>query len=125
MVRVFNTATGEIVKDIPVGPIPRAIAFTPDGTRAYVSNFGANTVSVLDAIGGTFLESLTVGASPWGMAMTPQGVAYVANFGDGTVSAIDTTTNNVTSLVLHRQAVDVAVTTRAKPGSPWLQVHIF
>lgn len=39
----------------------------------------------------------------------------MANFGDNTVSAIDTTTNKVTSLVLHRQAVDVAVSTHAKP----------
>ncbi len=31
------------------------------------------------------------------------------------MSAIDTTTNNVTSFVLHRQAVDVAVSTTARP----------
>jgi len=116
LVRVFDTASNTSVADIPVGNIPRAIAFTPDGTRAYVTNFGSNVVAVLDAVGLTFLGYLTVGANPWGMAMTPQGQAYVANFGDSTVSVIDTATNSVTSVPMHRQAVDVAVSTHTRPA---------
>ncbi|WP_150655397.1 hypothetical protein [Pseudomonas fluorescens] len=34
--------------NIPVGNGPAGIAVSPDGTRAYVSNQGSNTVSVID-----------------------------------------------------------------------------
>lgn len=116
VVRVFDTDTNTSVADIPAGNIPRGIAFTPDGARAYVANFGSNVVAVLDVVDQTFLEYVTVGVSPWGIAMTSQGQAYVANFGDSTVSVIDTATNTVTSVPMYRQAVDVAVSTRARPA---------
>jgi hypothetical protein len=39
----------------------------------------------------------------------------VANFGDNTISAIGTARNSVTSLPIDQQAVDIAVSTRARP----------
>ena len=37
-----------IGEPIPVGAQPTRVAFSPDGTRAYVTNEGSNTVSVIN-----------------------------------------------------------------------------
>uniref|UniRef100_UPI000A96E89D YncE family protein n=1 Tax=Rhodococcus marinonascens TaxID=38311 RepID=UPI000A96E89D len=68
---------------------PVGVAVTPDGTRAYVTNVGDGTVSVIDTATNTVVETVPVGAAPQGVAITPDGSrAYVANLGDNTVSVI-------------------------------------
>ncbi|TVL91300.1 IPT/TIG domain-containing protein [Streptomyces sp. SAJ15] len=85
---------------IPVGPSPVSIAFTPDGTRAYVTNSGGDTVSVIDTATNTVTGTVTVGAAPWGVAIHPDGTrAYVTNSTAGTVSVINTTTNTVIATI--------------------------
>jgi YVTN family beta-propeller protein len=58
---------------IPVGSGPVEIAITPDGTRAYVTNLGfnefSNTVSVIDTSANSVAATLTVGESPFGIAI--------------------------------------------------------
>lgn len=46
-VSVISTATNQIVANIPVGTEPNDIAFTPDSSKAFVTNQGDNTVSVI------------------------------------------------------------------------------
>ena len=46
-VSVIKTANRAVVATIPVGNEPLGVAFTPDGTQAYVANIGSNTVSVI------------------------------------------------------------------------------
>ncbi|HEX6470756.1 MAG TPA: hypothetical protein VF069_16770 [Streptosporangiaceae bacterium] len=46
-VSVISTATRKIVANVPVGTQPNEVAFTPDGTRAFVTNQGDTTVSVV------------------------------------------------------------------------------
>ena len=116
--KVVNLATNAIVNSIPTGPNPRGIALTPDGTRAYVADWFSNTVDVIDVGAQANLNTpIIVGANPWGMAMTPGGVAYTANFGDGTISVIDSSTNQVTE-TLHARSnpEDVTISKRARPG---------
>jgi YVTN family beta-propeller protein len=115
-VKVVDTTTNMVVKSIPVGPLPRGIAFSPDGRRAYVANFAGNAVDVLDVASQTNLGTpITVGSSPWGLAMAPNGRAYVANFGDGTVSVIDSSTNNVVATLPARSnPEDVSLSSRAQ-----------
>ncbi|WFB10512.1 IPT/TIG domain-containing protein [Streptomyces sp. LX-29] len=85
---------------IPVGPSPVSIAFTPDGTRAYVANSGTTTVSVIDTATNTATGTVTVGAEPWGVAVRPDGTrAYVTNSTAGTVSVINTATNTVIATI--------------------------
>ena len=74
-------------------------------------------VDVLDVASQTNLGApITVGASPWGLAMAPDGKAYVANFGDGTVSVIDSSTNSVVATLPARSnPEDVTLSTRAQP----------
>ena len=45
---VFDIATQSVVATVPVGRTPDGIAISPDGRRAYVANYGTDTVSVVD-----------------------------------------------------------------------------
>ena len=79
---------------------------TPDGYRefAYVSNGGANTVSVLDLVYLRPDRTLQVGTRPSGMAVNPvKNEVYVVNTGDksgnGSVSVIDTASNSVVATI--------------------------
>jgi YVTN family beta-propeller protein len=63
---------------------------------AYIANSGSDSVSVIDTSTNTVAETVGVGDSPWGVAITPDGTrAYVANNGSNAVSVIDMTSNNV------------------------------
>jgi YVTN family beta-propeller protein len=53
-VSVIDTATNTVIGNpIAVGSQPRWVAFNPSGTRAYVANFGDNTISIIDTGGNT------------------------------------------------------------------------
>ena len=73
------------------------MAVTPDGSKVYVANEGANTVSVISTATNTVIGSpIPVGNGPFGVAVTPDGSkVYVTNEADNTVSVISTATNTV------------------------------
>jgi len=57
-------------------------------------------VSVIDTSTNTVVATVEVGASPFGVAVSPDGTrVYVANESDDTVSVINTSTNTVTDTV--------------------------
>ena len=57
-------------------------------------------MSVIDTATNTVTATITVGAGPVGVAVSPDGTrAYVTNLGDDTVSVIDTATNTVTATI--------------------------
>lgn len=86
-----GTGPGTVVGDVPTGTGVSKIAFTPDGTRAYVTNPEKNSVTVLDVVHASVITSVTVGLKPVGIAILPDGSrAYVANSGGNTVSVIAT-----------------------------------
>lgn len=65
---------------------------------AYIANFNNGTVSVIDTDGNTVMKTVTVGAFPDGIAVSPDGSkVYVANRGDNNVSVINTAGNTVTT----------------------------
>ncbi len=78
---------------------PLALALTPDGTRAYVSNTSNGTVTVIylaatdDGFAVTTPVSY-VGNGPWAPLANGNRI-YVANNFDNSVTVIDTTTNTV------------------------------
>ncbi len=58
---------------------------------AYVANEGSNTLSIINATTGAVASTVTVGATPHGVAAAPTGdLVYVANSGADTVSVVDT-----------------------------------
>ena len=56
--------------DIPVGAFPLKIAISPDGTRAYVTNFSDHSVSIIDLSTNTVIDTVPVGLNPTGVAST-------------------------------------------------------
>jgi YVTN family beta-propeller protein len=68
-------------------------------TRAYVTNFSSNSVSVIDTATNTVVATIPVG-DPYGVAITPDGTrAYVGDTNSRTVSVIDTATNTVVATI--------------------------
>ena len=80
---------------IPVGSEPLGVAFTPDGTQAYVANIGSNTVSVIATATNTVVAEVTV-IEPAAVAVSPNGQdVYVAKaiYTNAKVRVIATATN--------------------------------
>jgi YVTN family beta-propeller protein len=94
---VIDTASKQVVATVAgVGYGPLAVAITPDGNYAYVSNLGSNTISVIATASNTVVATISDVSSPSGVAVTPDGKhAYVSNGGSNTVSVIATASNTV------------------------------
>jgi len=75
-----------------------AIAITPDGARAYVTNFIDDTVSVIDTKTNNVMTAISVGKGPTDLALSGSR-AYVANALSGGVSVIGTATNKVIATI--------------------------
>jgi len=81
-------------------PPPYAVAVSADGSRAYVTNEGSGTVSVIDTATNSVVSTITVGSLPTVLAISPDGSQiYVDNYSSGTVSVIDPTTNTVKATI--------------------------
>jgi len=115
---------------------PFAIAITPDGTKALVTNFGSNnfapfgnSVSVVDLLGSTIIKNIIVGIQPSGLAITPDGSkALVSNYntlyavgapsftdltpGEGTVNIVNLGTLELVgpTIVVGQAPANIAVT---------------
>lgn len=98
---IIDSATRAVVGGpIAAGDAPAAVAVTPDGRHAYVTNSRVNQVSVVVLGVRALHNAIPVGPGPAGLAVTPDGTrVYVAdqgNLGDpSTVSVISTATNQV------------------------------
>jgi len=99
VINVANDANAKVAQ-IEVGDEPRTVALTPDKSRAYVTNQGSATVSVIDLTSNQKTQDIPVGVEPYGIALTPDGTrAYVANSASNTVSVIDTASNSVAATI--------------------------
>ncbi|MCK4671916.1 MAG: beta-propeller fold lactonase family protein, partial [Candidatus Aegiribacteria sp.] len=70
-VKVIDTASNTVVADLAVGDFPIQIAFNADGSRAVVSNYFHDTISIIDVDGAS---SYVVGT--WNTGDGPLRVAY-------------------------------------------------
>ena len=63
---------------------PRGVAYSPDNQRMYVTNFGDDTVSVINTTTNTVDSTIiTVGIEPFDIAYSPDNQRmYVTNGGD-------------------------------------------
>jgi YVTN family beta-propeller protein len=112
-VSVLDTSNYSTIATIQVGLEPTHIAFTPDGTKAYVTNNGGQslggTVSVIDTGTNTVTNTITTGTTPgtgpYVVAVNSTGTrAYVLNTyywagTNGKVSVIDTSTDSIVATV--------------------------
>jgi YVTN family beta-propeller protein len=88
-------ANGNASKDTTITVLP---------VYVYVTNSGDNTVSLIDTTTKE-VSTLSVGTSPFGVAVMPDGTTYVTNSGNesafsSSVSLIDNATRNVTNMNL-------------------------
>ena len=94
------SAFAQEAQQIPVGAVPRGVAFYPSGNQLIVGSFADNSVSVLDLAS---LELRTLGESvstAGGVAVDDQlGLAVVANSESNEVTVIDLATLQVVSRV--------------------------
>jgi YVTN family beta-propeller protein len=115
-VSVIDTSTNTIEATVPVGSVPHGVAITPDGAFVYVINLNSQTVSVIDTLTNTVVDTFDAwtegGRSPWKVAITPDGAfAYVTNLNSANVSVIDTSTNTIVATVnVGSQPHGVAIT---------------
>ena len=68
----IDLATNTTGAEIKVGPLPEAIAITPDGKTAYVAN-GNNSVTPIALATNTPGAEIKVGVNPEAIAITPDG----------------------------------------------------
>ncbi|MBX9704837.1 MAG: YncE family protein [Gammaproteobacteria bacterium] len=95
-ISIIDTGTFDVTP-LAVGAVPLGVAISPDGTKAYVANYGDNTVSVIDTSNYS-VESIpinNVGQSAIaGIAIAPDGSkAFVVT--DIGVAIIDLSNNTV------------------------------
>jgi YVTN family beta-propeller protein len=99
-VSVIDTSTNTVTAGpIPVANYPIGVAISPDGSTAYVADFLAASVSVIDTASNTVGTPITVGSGPVIPAVTPDGSkVFVGNQYSSTVSVINTATHAVATI---------------------------
>ena len=107
-VAILDTSTFTLASAVSSGTTnPYGAAATPDGSEVWVTESGANTVSVISTSTNKITGTVVVGIYPHGIAITPDGkTAYVANTGPNTgqggsqtVSVVDVASQTVTNTI--------------------------
>jgi DNA-binding beta-propeller fold protein YncE len=65
---------------------PAGLALSPDGSRLYVAENVADSLTLIDLGGKRILRRLPTGHLPYAVAAAPDGRIYVSNWGEETVS---------------------------------------
>ncbi len=90
VIQPYSDPCNEAKGSAPTGGNSRDVATDFNGTKAYVTNSGSNTVSVVDLASLTTTKTIPVGEYPLMIDIDPEGKrAYVTNHGSRTVSVID------------------------------------
>ena len=84
-VAVIDTASNTVVGTMTVGHEPFAVAMSPSGGFAYVTNRADDSVSMIDTTTDTVIDELPVGETPEGI-FVGFGEVYIANDVSNTVS---------------------------------------
>src|SRR5262249_40541324 len=87
---VFETATGKLIQRIPVEVNPYALVLSDNGQTLYVSNWGSDSVSIVDVNTLRVTGRVVVGDNPNDMALSKDGRLFVSCANDNTVLVIDT-----------------------------------
>ena len=88
--------TGRMIGSVPVGSGPVRIA--AGAGALWVANGNAGSVSRIDPVGRTVVQTIPVGSAPAGIAFGDNAV-WVANATDGTLSRINADTNTVVQTI--------------------------
>lgn len=96
-VAVLDSATGEIVKEIPVGAKPAALVKSPDNRYVFVANSGSGDVYMINTSTGEIDAKVSMGVQPVAMTMNTAGdKLYVVDYYLNRVSALDVKLRSMT-----------------------------
>ncbi len=98
-VSIVNPFASRLLAEIPVGRDPRAVAVSPDSTRAVAVNRGDGTLSVIDIRQQTVLNTIPVGLLPYGVVMLDNVTALVSVQGTHEIAIVDTESGQVTGRI--------------------------
>jgi YVTN family beta-propeller protein len=109
---VLNTRINQITARIPVGALPYALDFSPDGQRVYTTSSSANQLIAVDCQSHAVLARAKTGGEPVLAHVTPDGkTILVVNRGEGSLGIHDAVTLAArTTVDVVPQPEDVAVT---------------
>ncbi|MBI5864033.1 MAG: beta-propeller fold lactonase family protein [Planctomycetes bacterium] len=136
--RLIDTTTRAIIANVIVGDFPIRVAFSPDGTKAYVSNAFSNNLSVVNISGASSSVIATVGLGAMPLTVNPDaagqyvycGVTGSTNVGG--LRVLSTATNTIVATVpfggntgprdAHLSPVDQVLYVAASSGE-WIRVN--
>jgi YVTN family beta-propeller protein len=108
---VFDTASGKLLRRIPVEVNPYALVLSGDGQTLFVSNWGSDSVSIIDVETMRVTGRVAVGDNPNDMALSTDGRLFTSCANDNTVTVIDTKTRQVI------ERISTALTPNSPEGS--------
>ena len=94
---VVDTESGAVEQAIGTDQeVSHMVALDPGGKRAYVTNIGSGSLTVLDLEQGERVRNIPTGGGAEGIAVSPSGLhAWVTNRADDTVTVLDAGTFEV------------------------------
>ncbi len=95
-VAAIDLAAGRRRAEAPTGSLPYAVAVTASGEKAYVSNWGEKSLTIVRVGDPAPLGTVAVGLHPSALAIDPvRPRIYAANTDDDSVSVVDTASDRV------------------------------
>jgi len=109
-VHIYDLDTLNYKTSLAVGGVyPKVIAQNPEGNLTVVSNWVTFNISVFDSDSKELLRRIPVGATPRGMAFSPDGkFLYAAIYDAPVIAVIDMTENKVTTRYRFHQRTGAA-----------------
>jgi YVTN family beta-propeller protein len=108
---VIDVPSGTELFKVPVGQDPYNVVLSADEKTAYVSNWGAASVAVIDLVAAKVRQTIPTQEHPNDLVLHADGRLFVANGNRNTVSVIDTCKGEAI------EQIDVGLTAKAPPGS--------
>lgn len=98
-VTIIDLNTEKVIKTLPVGSVPHAMATAPGG-RIYVNNRGSKDLTVIQADGWTVTKTIDLPAVSFQLAVSPDGKTLAVAYKNALkLSLIDTATDTITKTV--------------------------
>ena len=101
----------DVSSKINVGLIPIDIAVNSKTNKIYVSNFGDNTVSIINGGDNSIISTISIGNAPYGISINEDtNKIYIANQNDNSVSIIDGLTNTlINTITVESRPIQITV----------------
>src|SRR5208282_815814 len=96
---VVDLNAEKVMKTVPTGKTPHALAFTKEG-KCYVNNRGTRDLTVIDASRFEVIRTLPLPAISFQLALSPDGKTLAVAYKDALeLSLIDTAADNITKTI--------------------------